>query len=76
MSRNKMAKDLFLEYKRRTDNAVEHYNRLKETFVLENFPKHAAEIWRLSTLAETWATLATVLSNGEEDYLKQWRTGE
>lgn len=75
MANNQLAKDMFLEYKLRAENKLETYNRLKTSFPLNNFPKHAAIAWQLAILAEAWGGIATKLNGGKIDYLKAWRNG-
>lgn len=76
MAKNQLAKDLFQEYKLRTENKAETYNRLKTAFPLNSFPKHAAMVWQLGVLAEAWGSIATVLSGGKIDYIQDWRKGQ
>lgn len=76
MGNNQFARDLFREYRQLTENKVETYNRLKTSFPLNNFPKHAAQVWQLATLAEAWGSIATALNGGQINYLKNWRDGQ
>lgn len=73
---NQTAKDLFWEYRTKTDHELDKFNHLKTAFPLSNFPKVAATGWRVGMLAVIWGTIATRLSGGKIDYLEGWRVGK
>jgi hypothetical protein len=69
------AKDIFFEYKRKFIEKVNEYSQVKDRYPDLNLRDMAREIWRLGSLAEVWGMTATKLSDGEEDYLDNWRVG-
>lgn len=75
MDRNQLAKEMFHQYRRKTDEELETYNRLRMAFPFNRFPKIAQKVWRLAVLAEAWGAIATRLNGGKINYLEQWRIG-
>lgn len=73
VAQNQLAKDLFREYKIKTDNKVHQYTKLKTYFPSNSFPNQAAGTWRTMMLMLIWGTVATQLSGGKVDYLRKWR---
>lgn len=71
VAKNQLAKELFQEYKIRTNNQLHQYTHLKTSFPLSNFPIHAKRAWKSVMLEVIWGTIATKLSGGKIDYLRE-----
>lgn len=74
--KNQMAKDIFQEYREKTDSELDAFNRLKTAFPFNSFAPLAAQGWRDGMLAVMWGTIATQLSGGRVKYLENWRVGK
>ena len=70
-----MAAEMFQEYRKQTEIWVRAYNHCKSRYPNVDFPKVARVIWRMGILAEAWGRIATALSNGQRDYIDDWRNG-
>lgn len=72
----RFAAEIHMQYRAAADNAIQAYSDLRTSFPFGSFPKHSARVWRFGMLAKMWGVIATDLSGGRVDYLKNWRTGK
>jgi len=73
IARYQVAKDIFQEYRKETEAAVNEFNNAKTIAPFREFPGLAAYIWRVSVLAEAWGIITQRLTG--QNVLRAWGEG-
>ena len=76
MDVNLFARDIFETYKTRAEKDASLYVFLRVKAPYFEYPRYRRALQKHAVLAELWGTIATKLSGGKVDYLRDWARGD